>query len=231
MTIPILNRLLEYIKLKGKDPTEIDKKFISDFLPDSPVIVDCGAHIGTDSIQWAKIKGSKVYAFEPVAEIFKRLLVQTASHSNIRCFNLALSDYDGEAKMFISSGESDGSSSLLEPKMHLLDHPKVRFDKIEKVKCTTLDNWAIENNVHKVDLLWLDMQGTEQKMLMASPKILNTVSVIHTEVSLYETYQSVPLYSEFLEFLKEKNFVPVTEAIPRGYDMGNVLLIKKDRLQ
>lgn len=71
------------------------------------------------------------------------------------------------------------------------------------------------------------MQGFEMNMLKASKNILNTVKLIHTEVSTRETYKGVALYQEFRTFLENRGFVVLLEAIPEGWDMGNVLFIRK----
>ena len=205
----------------------IEKKFIKSLLPKNPVIVDCGAHYGLDTIELAAFENSSVYAFEPIKEVYKLLLENTNHWPNINCFNMALSDFNGTATMYKSSGGSDGSSSLLKPKIHLIDHPDVLFDQTEDVVVKTLDNWADETEVKHVDMLWLDMQGAEQAMLMKSNKILSTVRIIHTEVSTKETYEGVQHYKNFRRFLKQKGFEPIVEAIPDGYDMGNVLFIRK----
>lgn len=222
-------------KLKNNEKDEkqindikISKKVIKNYLPFKPVIIDCGAHIGTDTIELAKIPGSKIYAFEPVKEIFKQLVSNTKNCPNIHCFNVALNDFDGEADMYVSSGDSDGSSSLMKPKDHIVDHPDVLFNEVEKVKCKTLDSWAKENNVKRVDMLWLDMQGAEQKMLEASTVILDTVAIIHSEVSIRETYEGVQDYKVYKRFLEHKGFKVLVQAIPDGYDMGNVLFVKSN---
>ena len=206
----------------------IDKKIILKYLPDSAIIIDCGAHIGTDTIEFAKNEKNTIYAFEPVEEIFAQLVNNTKDFKNVNCFKLALNSNDGEQDMYISSGESDGSSSLLKPKEHLEDHPDVLFNDVRKVKCKNLDSWAKENNVAKVDMLWLDMQGAEQKMLMASKTILDTVKIIHTEVNLHETYEGIESYKSFKTFLKRSGFKIIVEAIPKGYYGGNVLFIRND---
>lgn len=208
----------------------IEKMEIFKYLPTSPVIVDCGAHIGTDTVEFAAHYGSRIYAFEPVKNIFQQLVSNTKEYENVTCFNLALSSSDGVADMYISSGYSDGSSSLLKPKKHLEYHPDVYFKNVEQVKCTKLDTWANENKVKHVDMLWLDMQGAEQKMLMESFIILETVSVIHTEVSLLETYEGMSSYKGFKNFLKARGFEAVFEAIPKGNYGGNVLFVKKSKV-
>jgi FkbM family methyltransferase len=204
----------------------ISKHILKKYLPSRPVVIDCGAHDGVDSVQLAKILKGQIHAFEPVNAIFVRLKKNAASYKNILCYNQALSNQTGLQHFFVSEGESDASSSLLEPKDHLLDHPDTKFVNKIEVQAITLDEWARRNNIGKVDLLWLDMQGFELNMLKASVNILNSVRVIHTEVSIKETYKGVSLYKEYREFLESKNFSVVLEAIPDGWDMGNVLFAR-----
>jgi FkbM family methyltransferase len=146
--------------------------------------------------------------------------------SNVTCYQIALSNQNGEQTFYVSEGGSDGSSSLLEPKDHLTDHPDTFFNSHVLVSCLTLDTWAEKYNVEFVDLLWLDMQGFELDMLKASKKILPTVKAIHTEVSTKETYKGVPLYSVLRQYLESKGFKVAVEAIPPGADMGNVFFVR-----
>ena len=206
---------------------KISKSVIKKYLPNNPVIIDCGAHDGADTIVLAGLKqNATVHAFEPIDEIFKRLQSRPNPQHNIKCYQLALADKDGTMDFFVSEGGSDGSSSLLEPGDHLNDHPDVHFKKKIVVKTRKLDTWANENGISKIDLLWLDMQGFEINMLKESTHILNTVSVIHTEVSMRETYKGVAQYSVYRAFLESKGFKVVIEAIPDGWDMGNVLFVR-----
>ena len=214
--------------ISPSDPTSISKKKIKKYLPSNPVIVDCGAHIGADSIEFSKISpNSKIYCFEPIPSIFDNLKKTTRKYSNITCFQLALGSENCEVDIYVSSGNSDASSSLLPPSGHLSSHPDVFFDEKIKVNCQTLDTWAEENNIKKIDFLWLDMQGYELNMLKASIQALSQVSVIHTEVSLVDTYEGAPLYDEMREWLFSYGFEVKIEAIPKDSDMGNVLFVKK----
>ena len=45
------------------------------------------------------------------------------------------------------------------------------------------------------------MQGFELRMLKQSTKILPTVKIIHTEVSIKETYENVNKYYVYKDFL------------------------------
>ena len=128
--------------------------------------------------------------------------------------------------MFISSGASDGSSSLLQPTGHLIDHPDTFFRETIMVRTMTIDDWAREQSINAIDLLWLDMQGLELAVLKASPQILKTVRVIHTEVSVREQYANTPLYPEVRSWLAEQGFRVEVEAIPPSWDGGNVLFVR-----
>src|SRR5258708_27129357 len=214
---------------KGIDANSeiIPKRVIKRYCSDPKNIIDCGAHIGSDSVELARFfPRAAIYSFEAVPAIYNSLKRNVRNFANIRCFELALSSFDGKATMNISSGDSDASSSLLRPKEHLTDHPGTVFENLLSVNCMTLDTWAELNNIARIDLLWLDMQGFELQMLEKSPKMLSTVSVIHTEVSVKETYEGVQLYKDSQAFLASNSFVVVTEAIPPGWDMGNVLFVR-----
>ena len=206
----------------------ISKAILKRYLPLNPVIVDCGAHDGSDTIALAKLsKQATVHAFEAMPDLYKKLVVNTQQYDNIKCYQLALADQTGKMNFYISEGASDASSSLLEPKEHLNDHPSTFFNSKIVVKAETLDDWARTYNITRVDMLWLDMQGFELNMLKASNEILKLVSVIHTEVSTKETYKNVGQYTEYRSFLEDKGFEVSIEAIPQGWDMGNVLFVRK----
>lgn len=207
---------------------KISKIVLKKYLPTNPVIIDCGAHDGADTVQLARLfENGTVHAFEPIEELFTKLKSRNNPNKNIKYYQLALADKNGKMDFYVSEGASDASSSLMEPVAHLVDHPDTTFNNKITVNTSTLDNWAMENNIFKVDMLWLDMQGYEMKMLEESKVILNTVSAIHTEVSTKETYKGVATYDVYRSFLEDKGFKVTIEAIPKGWDMGNVLFTRE----
>jgi len=106
----------------------------------------------------ARSEPSSTVSSAPAAR-FEAVKQQTSSVKNVSNYPIALGAKKGTAEFFVSSGASDGSSSLLRPSGHLDEHPDVSFDQTLTVTVKTMDTWAAENNVSRVDLLGLDMQG------------------------------------------------------------------------
>src|SRR5215471_7021850 len=113
----LLRKIINKLRQRRMQQGVVAKSYMKDYLPANPVVVEAGAHIGSDTIELAtKWKGSKVFAFEPVPEIYRQLVRNTKRFRNVVTVPLALSDRQGEAEIHVSGGLSDGSSSLLEPK-------------------------------------------------------------------------------------------------------------------
>jgi hypothetical protein len=81
--------------------------------------------------------------------------------------------------------------------------------------------------VKHVDLLWLDVQGFELRLLEGAGSLLDTVSAIHTEVNLCETYEGAVLYEDLRRWLECRGFRVVLERIPEGWTQGNVVFARQ----
>ena len=208
--------------------TIANKKYIEQFLPRNPVILEAGAHIGVDTVEMAKMwPTSTIHAFEPVPKLYNQLIASTYQLPNVRCYELALSNISGRATFYVSGGAGDASSSLLKPKEHLLYHPQISFDEVIEVKTLTLDEWALQNGVDHIDFMWLDMQGTEFNMLKAAPQILKTTKVIFIKIAFTETYKNIALYSEVRPWLESQGFMLIYEEVCGAAKAeGNALFIR-----
>lgn len=184
------------------------------YLPINPVIIDAGAFHGLESCMMATIwpKGY-VHCFEPVTELYNTVLSNISKYKNISAYPFALGEEKGTQIMYLSTDPSNKgpvsmSSSLSPPKEHL-DYCGILFEGTQTVRVTTIDQWAAEHNIPKIDMLWLDMQGGELAALKASPTILSTVSVIVAELEFVEAYEGQPLYLEVRSWLEEQGFALV----------------------
>lgn len=221
-------------KLKNvfaKPPYAKDEFYVLDliqkYIPENSVIFEAGAHEGHDTIRMAKQwPHATIYGFEPVPAIFDVLKNNVASCPNVHVVQKALSSKNEVVQMHISSGRSNGSSSLLEPKDHLNFHPDINFNSSIAVETVTVDDFCTAQGIDKIDFMWLDMQGNEWPVLNACEKALAHVKVVFTEVSLIETYKGVMLYPAFKRWMESKGFKAVQEYL-KWKDMGNVVFIKE----
>lgn len=221
-------RFLRKVFFPATKPDEvISKAHIKSILPAKPIVFEAGAHIGVDTLEMSRLwPDATIYAFEPVPHIFKKLQRNTRNCKNVKCIPVALGDKNGKLPMFVSSGRSDGSSSLLKPKYHLEEHPDVLFEETIEVDVFTIDSWCEKNNISKVDFMWLDMQGFEMSTLKASPNILKNITAIHSEVNTKPNYENTALYPEFKNWMESVGFRVDIEDIPWNSG-GNVLFVRK----
>jgi len=201
------------------------KEQITQYLPVRPVIVEAGAHIGRDTLRMSALwPQAQIHAFEPVSSLYEQLLARTADLQNVVCYNLALSDHTGTERLYVSSGASTAVSSLLEPYEYLKERPHVQFET-QMVPTTTLDQWADDYGIERVDFLWLDMQGAEKKVLDASPKIVETVGCLVLEASLTERFKGTPLFHVLKPWIEKKGFTVVQRDEPK-HNKVNMLCVR-----
>lgn len=187
-------------------------ELVKKYLPANPSILEAGAFDGADtkrmSITWPK---GKIYSFEPVPEIFLAAQKNVSNLKNVKLFNLALSDKNGIIKFYVSEfashpGAVSASSSIYQPLDHLKYEPAISFRKSIQVKSKTLDHWAQENKIQRIDFCWLDMQGAELNMLKHGLKMLQNIKIIYTEVIFVEAYKNQPLYKDVKKWLLKQGF-------------------------
>jgi 2-O-methyltransferase len=212
----------------GEPPDAISLATIAKYLPENPVILEAGAHIGRDTEKMAHVwPQATIHAFEPIPALFRVLKERTSANPRIQCYPLAFSDKRGSCEMHVSGGTSDGSSSLDAPTGHLTEHPKVTFSSTCTVQTDTIDDWAASRGISRIDFMWLDLQGHELRVLRAAPLCLQTTRVIHAEVILKPLYAGCVLYPELRAWLEGQGFEVVCEALPWP-DAGNVLFVHPD---
>lgn len=129
---------------------------------DSPLILDCGAHIGISTLFFKKIyPDSRIICFEPNPRTFKQLErnIKQNNLKNVVLINKAVADKKGGIDFFISKREKvpwGWGDSIVKNKWYNPEKSK----KI-KVDAVNLSSFIDE----KVDLLKLDVEGIEGKVL------------------------------------------------------------------
>jgi len=220
-------RALRYFHSRDTIPLQV----ISKWLPTDPIILEAGAHNGCNTVEMAAFwPNSTIYAFEPVPSAFRELKQRTQLLDNrVFCFPKALGPKSGPFTMHLSGdGNSSNcqSSSLLRPtKGHHTEYSFVEFSKNVEVEVTTLDEWAAESKVKKLDFLRLDMQGYELNALLGASRILSAVRAVQLEISNIALYEGGPLYPEVKSKMADYGFKVADEAFFRVG--GNVLFVQR----
>jgi len=161
-------------------------------------IIDIGAAIGEYSLYAAnKYPKSKIYSFEPFPESFD-LLKENIKLNNyndqIHPFNIAVSDNSkGEVLSISKFGNQDNSTHNV---------PGGLYESSIKTSSTTIDEILLKNNLDKVEILKLDCEGAEWKILFCSDKILNRIRFITMELHSYQDYKP----KDLVTFLEKNNF-------------------------
>lgn len=202
-------------------------QWIQELLKDikDPVIFECGANTGSDTVKLASIPGATVHAFEPEPRCDLSKMPQ-----NVVVNKLAVSDKTGEATFNMSDAaghEWTYSSSLLPPKNHLAAHRHVKFVRQVKVKTITLDEYCLANNIDHIDFLWMDVQGAEGKVFEGAEKILRKTRHIYTEYSNEEMYAGQPALPVILEILKVFEVVEIWPVEPSNVLLSNPVFERK----
>lgn len=182
---------------------------------DNPIIFDVGANKG-QSIERFKtnFKNPKIYSFEPNPEIFKESLEKYKNDEDIFLNNLALGDKNCTIPLNVTI--NSGNSSFYDLKKNtewikirskqFNTSPENFIEKQVNVDCTTLDNYCSENRIENIDLLKIDTQGFEDKVLSGSFKLLENkrINFIELEIMLDEVYEKTMSFYEIENILKDK---------------------------
>ena len=206
----------------GKYDKDNIHDWVSRKLPKNPVIIEAGVYDGRDTAWFAtNFPEGQIYGFEPLDEPFNLAYNNLSRFPNVTLCKYALGPKTGDGIMHECDWRS-GSSSLRKPTGTLTFHPTIKWIGETQVDVINLDEFCVDNDIKHVDIMWLDMQGSENEVIQSSPNIVSKTKYIYSEVSLMEMYEGVPLLEEYKSNMKEIGFEVVWEDLP-WKDMGDVL--------
>ncbi|MDR2097763.1 MAG: FkbM family methyltransferase, partial [Spirochaetaceae bacterium] len=163
-----------------------DKKFVNFFendMPEGPygytdgtfdvsvksgdTVIDAGSFIG-DFAAYAAARGAYTYAFEPTDTTFS-LLKKTVELNNGKIFPVkkGLGNIDGEVEMFFD--DEGPSSNTINVKQGDVSS---RLNNKFMISITTLDKFAADNGLKKIDFIKADIEGAERDMLRGAKTVL-----------------------------------------------------------
>ncbi len=159
--------------------------------------IDVGANKGLTTVAMARKIGhdGHVYAFEPVPEYYRRLRGNLSRNNvkNVETHRLALGDRTGSVNYYKDNG---GSGIVLQKEAEQIS-----------VEMRLLDAFADEEELGSVDLVSMDCEGSELKVLKGGERTLTAGPItlffeIHREL-LGALGQSL---DQILEWLRRRDF-------------------------
>lgn len=131
------------------------------------VVADIGANTGIYTLLAAQANPQcTVYAFEPVPRVCEQLKqnVSINAFSRVIIEPNAVADRDSAVDLYIAEGLVPTSSST---KLGFCTHAEQ-----VQVKGITLDSFAAQRNIKKFDVLKIDTEGTEDKVIAGTARLI-----------------------------------------------------------
>jgi FkbM family methyltransferase len=203
----------EHFNLYGQwAETEID--LCRALLSDDSVVIEAGANLGTHTVALSKICPSgQIYAYEAQSKVFDLLSANVSLNQcdNVCAINAALGEIEGT--MDIETGDYSqafnyGSFSLEKgfSTEQLYDGPIT----LETVGIHTVDQCVTENKLERVDLLKLDVEGYEGRVLQGAISTLDRFAPDLIVEAVYEEQTN-----QICQMLTAKGYQAHWVAAPR----------------
>lgn len=188
-------------------------------------VFDVGANKGQSINRYRDaFPDCSITSFEPNPAIFSLLKKSWGNISGITLNPVALANYIGHASFYATRVPE--VSSLLEPTERIIklsSEHKYDFETIN-VPTSTLDHYCQTNDINKIDILKLDVQGFEFNVLQGAEILLQEgkVTMIYSEVTFAETYMNQTRFIDLASYLNKLDY--------EIWDIGSFLYTRSDKL-
>ena len=150
------------------------RRYLCDTLKPGMTFMDVGANLGLHTVLAAKLVGpsGRVFSFEPSRREFERLNenVRINGMENVATHRYAVSDRGGRVVLTVCDDEFGGFNSI-----GTVSHPaaKDHVSHQEDVDAICLDDFVDTNDIGKLDVLKIDVEGAEVLTLKGARKLLS----------------------------------------------------------
>lgn len=166
-------------------------------------VFDVGANIGqTTRMIKARFPETRVHAFEPVGSTYQSLERRVRHLQGVSCHQVALSDRAGRAAM-----TADANSPL----NHLVDPGSAPAGAgLETVATDTLDRFCLDRQIDQIDILKIDAEGADLKVLQGAESMLRNdrVAFVFAEIGFNPSDSGHVHLAVLLEHLRQTGLEP-----------------------
>ena len=186
-------------------------------IKDNPVIFDVGANQGQSIERFRKIfPKCVIHSFEPIKNEFEMLRNKYSNDEKIKINNHAIGDEVGRKKFYITASTGNSSFNRVNKNTSWIKKRSIQnntsiekyIKEIVEVNVNTLDQYCDINKIKKIDILKIDTQGYEDKILAGSKNILknNIINFIELEIMFDNVYEKYLSFSDIEKYLLPNQF-------------------------
>lgn len=176
---------------------------VSKFLNKPKLAIDIGGNVGEYADQLRqKFANLEIHLFEPSLTNYHKLAGRFNMHENVIINRMAVSDDSGSSELF-SNEAGSGLASLTKRR---LDHFGLDFNISETVETIKFeDYWKSNLAMREIDLIKIDVEGQELKVLNGLGESISKTKLIQFEFGGCNI-DSKTYFQDFWYFFKEHSF-------------------------
>ncbi len=187
------------------------------------VVLDVGTNIGETLLHFARLVGDDgfVYGFEPDQHNYANVQqnISLNPFKNLHVFNLGVSDEKSTVKLFRVDPHNLGMNRIL------TEAEAEKFDDFTTIEVDTIDNVIAANDISRVDLIKIDIEGYEMHALRGARHLLETQRPkLFIEVGYTRLINNGMSPNEMIAYLHEFGYqirhAETDELIGKDYDFS-----------
>jgi FkbM family methyltransferase len=206
-------------------------RVIQELLNAGMTFVDVGAHVGQYSLLGSGLVGTEgtVHSFEPEPETFALLQHNVLINGlrNVRPIRCALGESIRNVELYVARPDNIGQTSLRQPN---------NFSGVQvRVQCRSLDDYAEEHAIDRINLIKIDVEGAELNVLLGARGVLSRNPKPHIIIEFWEEFLQAygSSCAQLAEFLRGSGYnlfwigeTGLTPYVPvKNAELFNVLAI------
>jgi len=214
-----------YHRLTRKKPAsymEVERAeriFYLEHLREGMVAFDVGANLGEITLLFSRFTGvsGRVHAFEPMPAAFELLsaLCNTRARGNVILNQAAVGDAAGTIALHVYAGSHATLTTAATRSVNMAGED-VRPAATIQVPQTTLDAYCAAQNVAVIDLLKIDVEGLEYKVLLGARQLFADKRVRCCIFEYGATTHDAGATAEQLEAFFKTHGYEVRNVIPKA---------------
>ena len=206
--------------LKRYNPQKKQSNFdnlLKDKISNNPIIFDVGGNKGQSIERYLKIFDKPViHSFEPIKTEFDYMCSKFKENKNIFLNNFALGDKTEEKEFNVTAKTGNSSFNKINLNTDWLKKRSAQYNtteegyvtSVQKVNIITLDDYCKDNSISVIDLVKIDTQGYEDKVLEGSLNSIkqNKIKAIVTEIMFDNVYDKYFSFTDLEKYIIPYNF-------------------------